>query len=120
MWECRKCSHENEDADNQCWSCGETGLIDKLTDKDAVLKSHGTCPNCGSDKIIPSVMIVDHDGDDHDTNLTVRIDRNPNAILMKGAEVSSLRAWICGNCGYSRLFASNPNALWAAYEVSQR
>jgi hypothetical protein len=62
------------------------------------------------------VRILDRDGQYSDKSLAVRLDRNPEAWIFKGSEVVELRASVCGRCGYAELYATNPMAIWSAYE----
>jgi hypothetical protein len=73
-----------------------------------------SCPKCGSHKVIPRVL--DRDGEAFDKSLSVRIDRNPQALLFKGSEVVELRAWICGLCGFAELYVTQPALLWSAFQ----
>lgn len=78
------------------------------------------CSECGSDKIIPSVWVVDHsphtsDGMVHDNSLRVRIDGDPQAWILKETLYGELSADICGNCGRTNLYARNPRELYAKY-----
>lgn len=120
MWECEKCHHQNEAADENCWSCGTTNETALDVPPDNTAGTSDTCPNCNSRKVIPNVRVLDRDGDYHDGSLSVRIDRNPNALMMKGSEVCNLKAWICGECGFTQMFAIHPEALWKAYQVSTK
>ena len=114
MWNCQSCQHQNEANDTHCWSCG---VSKGLADERKTTSELEACQNCGCQKVIPDVEIIDRDGDSQDANLSVRIDRNPNAILMKGSEVVKLKASICGACGYVQMFAEDPMALWNAYQI---
>ncbi len=40
---------------------------------------------------------------------------NPEAWVFKGAVYAKLRANICGQCGYTELFAENAAALYETY-----
>jgi hypothetical protein len=60
--------------------------------------------------------VLDRDGEYRDKSLSVRLDRNPAAWIFKGSEVVELKATVCGRCGYTELYATNPAALWSAYE----
>lgn len=82
---------------------------------------HGTCPNCNSREIMANVHVIDRthmSNTDHE--LTVGMHQHPNAILMKGLYQSPLRAWICGQCGYTELFAQNPRELLELYRQADK
>ena len=78
----------------------------------------GTCPKCNSVKILRNVRVIDRNGDYPDKRLSVRLERKPGALLFKGVETFDLSACICGECGYTELFAENPVELWRAGEKS--
>ena len=78
----------------------------------------GTCPKCNSEKIMHNVRVIDRNGDCQDKNLSVRLEREPKALLFKGAETFGLSACICGECGYTELFADNPAEIWRSGEKS--
>lgn len=73
------------------------------------------CSRCGSNRIIPEVMIEDRGMSDVPWELAVRVDEKPHAVLFKGRHSESLRAWICGGCGYTELYVSNTEELYIAY-----
>jgi hypothetical protein len=79
-----------------------------------------TCPQCGSKKIIPEVLIIDQSptssgGMPRDNPLNVRIDTNPEAWIFKGSHYSQLVARICGECGFAELRAKDPRPLYPLY-----
>ena len=76
----------------------------------------GVCPKCGSQDIVPNRPIIDHSyGTTYDLETT--LDERPEALIFKGWQVSSiLTAWICGACGYTELYASNHEELFALYK----
>ena len=41
-------------------------------------------------------------------------------MLFRGGVRSRLRAWVCGNCGYTELFVDDASLLWETYQRSQR
>jgi predicted nucleic-acid-binding Zn-ribbon protein len=74
-----------------------------------------TCPKCGSNKTIPEVFIEDRGMSNVPWSLSVRVDEKPDAFLFKGRHTDALRAWICGECGFTELYVQNPQAVYAAY-----
>jgi ribosomal protein S27AE len=76
---------------------------------------HGQCPKCGSSDVIPEVYLLDRGHGDRQYNLQAIVEENPDAWLFKGTVRSSLKAWVCGACGYTELYANNPAALLAAH-----
>jgi predicted nucleic-acid-binding Zn-ribbon protein len=71
------------------------------------------CPWCGSTKIIKRARVLDT-GQGAQRDLTVEIERNPNALLFRGVTRGTLRARICGRCGYTMLFSNNIPELYDA------
>lgn len=76
-----------------------------------------TCTECGSDKMINGVKILDS-GQYSYESLRVAMHANPDAKLFKKTEFSELRATICAACGHTTLRATNLDELWAAYQQS--
>jgi predicted nucleic-acid-binding Zn-ribbon protein len=74
----------------------------------------GQCPKCGSSDVIPNVYVEDR-GRFGVENLKVVVDEHPQAWLFKGEVRSSLKAWVCGACGYTELYAQDAPALLAAH-----
>jgi len=67
--------------------------------------------------------MIDHSGA-HSVacDLSVGVYRWPSALLLKGQVMTSLRAKVCARCGFTELFASDPQTLyetWLAARSSQ-
>jgi hypothetical protein len=75
----------------------------------------GSCPKCGSRDVIPNVYVMDLGHANYPHNLKVSVEEHPNAWLFKGEVRSSLKAWVCGACGFTELYAKNPRGLLVAY-----
>ena len=79
-----------------------------------------SCHNCGSDKIIPDLSLHDdntgwgYSAKDH----FVSVARKPAALIFQDKLSAPLRAFICGECGYTALFAEGAAQLYAAYQQS--
>jgi hypothetical protein len=76
------------------------------------------CPVCHADEIIPRARVLDR-SDGLNQNLSVEVTRKPGARVFRRPVVSSVRAWICGRCGHTALFAEDPEALLDAYLASK-
>lgn len=76
------------------------------------------CVQCGSTRIIPRAAIIDRDK--WERQLTASVCGNPQALIFTDPEYSTLYARICGDCGFTELFAENPSALYDAYLQSQQ
>lgn len=81
----------------------------------------GVCPKCQSTDVIPQVRVMDQT--DYNEvgalELGVVVDENPGAFIFKGKRRGTLYAWICGVCGFTELYVSNPGGLLEAYKKSQ-
>jgi ribosomal protein S27AE len=72
------------------------------------------CPECGSTDVIPRATVSGH------TWTSVVIWQKPNARFFKGNVHSEfLEAQVCGKCGFTKLFAKNPDKLLLAYRQWQ-
>jgi predicted nucleic-acid-binding Zn-ribbon protein len=79
----------------------------------------GKCLKCGSADVIPDVTVVDLGHHNFQQNLKAAIQANPGAWLFKGEVQTSLKAWVCGACGFTELYAKNPGALLAVHQKLQ-
>jgi ribosomal protein S27AE len=71
----------------------------------------GPCPKCSSSVVIEGGRIFDHFQGAVKSDLAVTVYERPEAWLFKGAVATSLRAWVCGSCGYTELYVENPKTL---------
>ncbi len=80
-----------------------------------------TCKQCGSDKVIPGVALLDAYGDGGlwRKPQEVRVEANPAAWFFTGTETGSLMVRVCGDCGHAELYVTNHRALYDAYLRSQ-
>jgi predicted nucleic-acid-binding Zn-ribbon protein len=72
-----------------------------------------TCSRCGSDKMMEDVRLSTEGG------LVAYVQSNPNALLLKGTVSGTLRARVCGGCGYTEIYTKNFKRLYEAYQQSQ-
>jgi len=79
-----------------------------------------TCPKCGSPDIIPNVVIPDHYELGMANEMIMRISENPSAWIFKGTQKSTMRAWICGECGFVEMYVTQPRVLWEAWQKAQQ
>ena len=75
------------------------------------------CIRCGSSKVVPAARVVERleGGVQSPYGVQVRVDRRPDALLSKQAELSELRARVCGECGTVDFYAVDAYALYSAY-----
>jgi ribosomal protein S27E len=72
------------------------------------------CTECGSTDVIPRAILGGQ------ARVSVQIWQKPDARFFKGSVHSEfLEARVCGKCGFTKLFASNPDKLLAAYRKWQ-
>ena len=72
------------------------------------------CAKCGSDRVVPLASIRDQ-GESSDGKLRTEVYTNPEAWVFKGTVSATLRARVCGDCGFTELFAEKPKALHDAW-----
>jgi ribosomal protein S27AE len=77
------------------------------------MKTQGTCPRCGSGRIIRQVPIVDR-SDSGSLPLSLRRGTRTWAGWLKLPRSFPLDAWVCGGCGYTELYVREPAELLAA------
>ena len=85
----------------------------------------GSCPKCQGTELIPAVQIADFidPGRFLKAGLSVRLAGEEQLVLLMDntpAKFFELRAWICGNCGYSELYAVKPQELLDTYREGYR
>ncbi len=78
----------------------------------------GICPKCHSNKIVSNARVLDRSRRST-YNLTLEVLEKPHALIFKGNVHSTLSAFVCGECGYSELYAEDPKGLWLSYEISR-
>ncbi|MGI8669856.1 MAG: hypothetical protein ACR2J3_08405 [Aridibacter sp.] len=74
------------------------------------------CLECGSEKIIKNAHVFDRGDGDGKHNFEVYIDESPDALIFKDRIYHSIRAEICGDCGFVHFFANHPKSLSDAYQ----
>ena len=70
------------------------------------------CPKCNSSKVIPKVDVIARGSGRHIAALVVA---NPKAMLFPGANLGNLSACICGDCGFTEIYAEDSQNLYDAY-----
>jgi hypothetical protein len=77
-----------------------------------------TCAKCHSTKIALNVQVMDQ-GQYSDGSLKAIVVEKPEAIIFQGRKTTRIRANICGECGFTELFADAPELIYASYLKSQ-
>ncbi len=83
------------------------------------MRQTGKCPKCGSPEIVKDAMVADRADYNVESNLNLRVDADPEAIMFRGRTRSSLNAYVCGRCGYVEFYASDPESLLKAFREAQ-
>lgn len=78
------------------------------------------CAKCKSEEVVDGVRVIDRAESNIALDFTVLVERNPGALIFKGAESNSVEARVCGKCGYIELYASRPAALLKASKERKR
>lgn len=127
MWICQACEADVQDDWNVCWNCARPRSVVPSGEADVPLApapsstqpniNRKHCPKCHQNTIIPNARVSDSpigNGSQH----WLLVPENPNALIFKNLVPSIVRAWICGTCGYTELYAEEPALLWDTYQRS--
>jgi hypothetical protein len=81
-----------------------------------------TCKQCGSDKIIPDVPLLDYYGEAGRLadQAKVKVHGAPQAWVFKDPSEGRVSLLVCGECGYAELRVSNARELWEKYQRAQK
>ena len=77
------------------------------------------CPDCNSQKIIKSAKALDRGDANGNHIMQIAVDEKPDALIFKQRNYSTIKAEVCGDCGFIQFYAENPNLLWMAYQNQQ-
>ncbi|WP_412062544.1 hypothetical protein [Rubrivirga sp. IMCC45206] len=71
------------------------------------------CSRCGSDEMIPDAFLYaeGYGG----PKMSIGVNKNPKARVLKGPVRTPLRFKVCGDCGLVETEAEDPHALWEAH-----
>ena len=79
-----------------------------------------TCAKCGSDRVVPHARIMDRGDYNADSgDLSAVVYANPSALLFKGSQRHELSARVCGSCGYTELYLTDPEGFYETYRNQQ-
>lgn len=77
------------------------------------MKKTRQCPKCESKKILVGGRVIDKASQSGPAlDLELAVNKNPDAVLFKGEERFTIRAWVCADCGYTELYTDNPAAAF--------
>lgn len=77
-----------------------------------------TCVKCGSTDVL-SARVMDRSRNGFEYDLRIRVDADPDAFVFTGTERCPLEACVCGKCGYTEFYATDPANLLEAWRRSQ-
>jgi predicted nucleic-acid-binding Zn-ribbon protein len=75
------------------------------------MKRTNQCPKCSSRDVIADAKALDRCEDLRESEFTVATYRNPEALLFKGRQSTTLSAWVCADCGYVEFYADSPRSI---------
>lgn len=78
----------------------------------------GTCPKCGSTEILEKVGVNTLGEGGPAGQIAFRLEET-SGFLKKSTRVEA-KAWICGTCGYSELYAEDPAKLAERWQEGDR
>ncbi len=78
----------------------------------------GTCPKCESTEILEGVGVNTLGEGGPDGRIAFRLEET-SGFLKKSTRVEA-KAWICGACGYSELYAEDPGKLAERWQAGDR
>jgi len=78
-------------------------------------------PECGSNKIIPDVPLLEHVGEAGIAQqVVIKVAGSPEAWIFKDKVKGTVSLSICGECGHAELHVSNARELWQKYKQAQQ
>jgi formate dehydrogenase assembly factor FdhD len=78
------------------------------------------CLECGSEKIISNVKVLDRASQHSSLDFRVAVDANPEAYIFKERNYSKVTANVCGACGFIHFFAEDYKMLWNSYKNQKK
>ena len=69
------------------------------------------CAKCGSFAIL--IAPLSGGSGEGAGEAYIQVLEYPNALLFKGAHKGKVRAWVCGECGYTELYTDNAPLLYS-------
>jgi len=76
------------------------------------------CPKCASAMLLDHLRVLT--GGESLQHLTVQAYGNPDALVFKERANSKMEATVCGECGYTELYAVDPKSLAKAVAEAGR
>ena len=73
------------------------------------------CTQWNSTDILEKVGVLDRGHNNHKSNLTIVMQKDPNALMFKGNIEAPLHANVCESCGFVMLFANPKDVAMLKY-----
>jgi hypothetical protein len=112
MWTCKKCGEAIEDTFDSCWKCAESSGPQS---SDTGPKYSTKCLACGSEKLVKGIKAVDKEllGA---TTLSIQYSPQGDGTSFLPRIINSPTvALVCGDCGFISYYATNYQAIYAAF-----
>jgi predicted nucleic-acid-binding Zn-ribbon protein len=68
------------------------------------MKTSGRCPKCMGTDIVANARVIDRRHFNIEDNLEVVTYENPEALIFKGKQGATVKAWVCRTCGLTELY----------------
>ena len=72
------------------------------------MRKSGVCPKCMSNDIVANARVVDRRHFNIEGALEIVAYENPEALLFKGKQAATVKAWVCKDCGFTELYCVDP------------
>ncbi len=84
------------------------------------MPNQNTCAKCGSTELIPDVAVLT-EGHlvEGNRGVMAEVERRPRALLLKDPFRTPLKATVCGECGFTEIYATDAHELLSAHRTKQ-
>jgi predicted nucleic-acid-binding Zn-ribbon protein len=88
------------------WNCsGISGIGGRF------MKQTGRCPKCGSENLFKDVRVFSLALNGAKDDCNVEVYEDPEAFVFKKSHRGFLKGYVCGGCGFTEFYVSNPADL---------
>lgn len=74
------------------------------------------CLKCGSTDVVPDWPLPDYHNRSSSVNRQVHIQETPENLIFKNTRRFSIRAKICGSCGFVEHYLKSPGMFYEIYQ----
>ena len=71
------------------------------------MKQTGQFPKCGSTEVVADAKTIDRGDGNWQHDMSIATFRNPEAIIFKEQQETSVSAWVCSECGYIEFYTDH-------------